>query len=229
MLAVFADPVFDRQDPRLKSSGTPAPGAAPRAPQFEELPRLLFSRREALAILSLVPASERFEAMDFAADRAAATAPALGDYRYVHFATHGFFNSRHPELSGLVMSLVDPQGRPRDGFLSARDVFGLDLSAEVVVLSACRTALGKEVQGEGLVGITRGFLHAGSRRVVASLWRVDDVATAELMKRFYAAMLRAPRSSPAAALRSAQVALSKTDRWRDPYYWAGFLIQGEWN
>jgi CHAT domain-containing protein/tetratricopeptide (TPR) repeat protein len=249
-LAVFADPVFDDQDQRVR--GIEARAHAAKGASLDRspvtlsesaltrsgrdvglegnLPRLLYTRREARAILDLVPEAQRFEAMDFAASRAAATDPRLADYRFLHFATHGFFNSRYPELSGIVLSLVDRQGRPQDGFLTMRDIFHIKkLPAEVVVLSACQTALGKEIRGEGLVGITRGFMYAGASRVVASLWTVGDVATAKLMKRFYSEMLGPSRASPAAALRAAQTAMWKTRRWSAPYYWAAFVLQGEWN
>jgi len=136
-------------------------------------------------------------------------------------------NSEHPELSGLVLSLVDENGKPQDGFLRMSEIFNLEMPADLVVLSACQTALGKEIKGEGLVGLTRGFMHAGAQRVVASLWQVDDLATAELMKHFYHGMLK-ENLRPAAALRSAQIEMSKIPRWSSPYYWAGFIIQGEW-
>ncbi len=136
-------------------------------------------------------------------------------------------NSQHPHLSGLVLSLVDPQGRAQDGFLQMHDIYNLKLNADLVVLSACETALGRDVRGEGLIGLTRGFMYAGAPRVVASLWRVPDSATAELMKRFYEGLLR-DGLRPAAALRRAQVALSNERRWSAPYYWAGFIIQGDW-
>jgi CHAT domain-containing protein len=118
------------------------------------------------------------------------------------------------------------QGQAQDGVLRLRDVYGLRLPAELVVLSACNTALGRPVRGEGLVGIVRGFMYAGARRVVASLWKVDDVATGEMMKRFYREMLEENRS-PAAALREAQVALWRRQRWSAPFYWAAFVLQGE--
>ena len=127
-----------------------------------------------------------------------------------------------------MLSLVDREGRPREGFVPASEVFNLSLSADLVVLSACRTALGKEVRGEGLVGLTRAFMYAGSPRVVASLWRVDDAATAELMTRFYAEMLGPRKLRPAAALKEAQARVRSQSRWSDPYYWAGFVLQGEW-
>ena len=151
----------------------------------------------------------------------------LGQYRIVHFATHGLINSQHPELSGVVLSLVDEQGRPQDGFLRLHDVYNLKLGADMVVLSACQTALGKEVKGEGLMGLTRGFMYAGAARVVASLWDVKDEATAELMKRFYQGMFRGGLR-PSAALRAAQVEMWKEKRWEAPFYWAAFVLQGEW-
>jgi CHAT domain-containing protein len=167
------------------------------------------------------------EALDFKANRVTATSSELSQYRIVHIATHGLLNSEHPELSGIVLSLVDEQGRPQDGFLRLHEIYNLNLPAELVVLSACRTALGKEIKGEGLVGLTRGFMYAGAARVMASLWKVQDDATAELMKRFYRGVLK-DGMRPAAALRAAQVEMWKSKQWRSPYYWAAFVLQGEW-
>src|SRR4029077_7941258 len=130
--------------------------------------------------------------------------------------------------SGIVLSLVDERGQAQDGFLRLHEIYNLKLSADLVVLSACQTGLGKEIKGEGLVGLTRGFMYAGAPRVVASLWKVDDKATAELMRRFYSGMLGPAALRPAAALRSAQVDLWKTRGWENPYYWAAFTLQGEW-
>jgi CHAT domain-containing protein len=146
----------------------------------------------------------------------------------VHFATHGFANTQRPALSGVMLSLVDRAGREQDGFLSAADIFNLQLSADLVVLSGCRTALGSDVRGEGLVGLTRAFMYAGSRHVMASLWNVDDAATAELMKRFYSEMLGPRRLSPAAALRAAQRGMRDIERWQAPFYWSSFVVQGDW-
>jgi len=151
----------------------------------------------------------------------------LAQYRFVHFATHGILNSEHPELSGIVLSLVDERGQRADGFLRLNEIYNLNLSADLVVLSACQTGLGKEIRGEGLVGLTRGFMYAGAPRVVASLWKVDDAATAELMKRFYQGMLK-DNLAPAAALRAAKVEMWKQKRWSAPFYWAAFELQGEW-
>jgi CHAT domain-containing protein/Tfp pilus assembly protein PilF len=190
--------------------------------------RLLSTRREAAAISALVPERERMQALDFEASRTTALRPELGEYRIVHFATHGLLNNIHPELSGIVLSLVDKAGQQQDGFLRLQDIYNLKLSAELVVLSACQTGLGKEVRGEGLIGLTRGFMYAGAPRIVASLWKVDDRATSELMKRFYQGMLGPERVSPAGALRQAQLSIWREKQWRAPYYWAAFVLQGEW-
>jgi CHAT domain-containing protein len=194
---------------------------------LKDLIRLRFSRLEADEITRLAPDNERLEALDFAASRATATSDDLRQYRIVHFATHGLINNLHPELSGIVLSLIDDQGRPQNGFLRLYDIYNLRLGADLVTLSACQTALGKKYEGEGLVGLTRGFMYAGAPRVVASLWRIDDRATAELMKRFYQGMLR-ERLRPAAALKAAQVSMWKDKRWQAPHYWAAFTFQGEW-
>ena len=149
------------------------------------------------------------------------------EYRIVHFATHGLINNQHAELSGIVLSLVDERGQPQNGFLRIYDIYNMNLKADLVVLSACQTALGKDIKGEGLVGLTRAFMYAGATRVVASLWQADDRGTAALMNRFYEGML-AQRQSPAAALRNAQLSMWKDKRWRHPRYWAAFTLQGEW-
>jgi tetratricopeptide (TPR) repeat protein len=233
-VAVLADPVFSADDARVKSGnktqvGEEAPSDLTRAVNDVrgELRRLLMTRDEAEAILSVTPRNGGLAALDFRANRAAATGDDLGNYRVVHFATHGLLDSERPELSGLVLSLVDEQGRPQEGFLRLHDIFNLRLRSELVVLSACQTGLGKEVKGEGLVGLTRGFMYAGAARVVASLWRVDDAATAELMKRFYRRMLQ-DGMRPAAALRAAQIEMLKKPQWQSPYYWGAFVLQGEW-
>lgn len=151
----------------------------------------------------------------------------MRQFRILHLATHGLLNTEHPELSGVVLSLVDRRGQTLDGFLRLHEIYNLKLSADLVVLSACQTGLGKEIEGEGLVGLTRGFMYAGAPRVVASLWKVDDRATAELMKHFYSAMLT-DHEPAAAALRRAQLAMWKTQGWESPYYWAAFVLQGDW-
>lgn len=197
-----------------------------------ELPRLSFSRQEAEAIFALTSQAGSRQAgtkiaLDFEASRETASSPDLSQYRIVHFATHGLLNNEHPELSGIVLSLVDRQGNQQNGFFRLYDVYNMNLSAELVVLSACQTALGKQIRGEGLVGLTRGFMYAGAARVMASLWRVEDEATAEMMKKFYEAIMKEGQR-PAEALRSAQVWMQRQKRWRTPYFWAGFTLQGEW-
>jgi CHAT domain-containing protein len=246
MLAVIADPVFDRTDARFT---TPATEMAPAQPiafndarSIEHLagesadksgvtrfviPRLPFTRQEATRLLALTPKNSSFGAIDFQASRTTVLTGDLSQYRYVHFATHGLLDSERPGLSSLVLSMVDAQGKAQDGFLRANDVYNLKLPAELVVLSACQTGLGKEVKGEGLIGLTRGFMYAGAARVVVSLWSVNDKATADLMTKFYQKMLKQGQR-PAAALRSAQVEMWKQKQWQSPYYWAAFTMQGEW-
>ena len=227
--AVFADPIFDAQDPRVHGvASSVAPQPSPSTPRFAGLPltRLPFSRGEAQEIAALSPESVTV-LLGFDATRERAVGRALADYRFVHFATHGVVNQTLPSLSSVVLSLVDRAGRPQDGFVMLPDVYDMTLNAEVVVLSGCQTALGKDVRGEGPIGLARGFMYAGVPRVVASLWQVDDLATAELMRRFYRGML-VDGLRPAAALRAAQQQLAATHRWRSPYFWAPFVLQGDW-
>jgi CHAT domain-containing protein/Tfp pilus assembly protein PilF len=248
-VAVLADPVFGPSDPRVsqaannrKKQDKDGEQVATRSVERDlersarefgiggdnfSLPRLLSTRDEAKAVTSLVPASQRKVALGFDANRAMATSTELQQYRIIHFSTHGLLNSAHPELSGIVLSLVDEQGRAQDGFLRLHDIFNLKLPADLVVLSACQTGLGREIKGEGLIGLTRGFMYAGAVRVMASLWKVDDEATAELMTLFYEAMLKKGQK-PGEALRTAQVAMRQQKRWQSPFYWAAFVLQGEW-
>jgi CHAT domain-containing protein len=247
-VAVLADPVFEEDDPRLapaKTGNSSGEASAARAADAElsdltrairtmnfldsraGFVRLPFSRYEADGVIALAPKGTGLKATDFSASRDLAKSPQLSQYRVLHFATHGLLNSERPELSGLVFSLIDREGKPQDGFLRLHEIYNLQLNADLVVLSACETGLGKEIKGEGLIGLTRGFMYSGAPRVVASLWNVDDLATAELMKLFYQGMLK--DGLPAgAALRAAQLELSGQKRWASPYYWAGFVLLGEW-
>ena len=233
-VAVLADPVFDPEDPRVAArtgrgapaaSATSAARSASGAGPFLRLP---WTRREARAIAAAASPAPSLLALDFRASRKTVQSPELSRYRIVHFATHGLIDSQTPALSGLMLSSVGERGEPVEGFLGLGDIYNLRLGADLVVLSGCETALGKEVRGEGLVGLTQGFLYAGARQVVASLWRVEDQATAELMSRFYRALL-SERRTPAAALRLAQLAVRDDRRWRSPYYWSGFVLQGDGN
>jgi CHAT domain-containing protein/tetratricopeptide (TPR) repeat protein len=243
LLAVLADPVFHVEDARFgRKAKRPAPATQEPQPASRsiehpseeafgdlarKLPRLPFTLREAERILALAPAGAAFKATGFKASRATALDPELGRYRYLHFATHGLLDSERPGLSALALSMVDENGEPKDGFLRANDVYNLKLPAELITLSGCQTGLGKSVNGEGLVGLTRGFMYSGAARVVVSLWNVNDQATSELMARFYRRMLKG-NQRPAAALRMAQVEMWRQMRWRPPYYWATFVLQGEW-
>jgi len=250
-VAVLADPVFEADDPRLLPAGNAAGGLGrqrspvgrvtdPSAAQTQALrdvgvlrdgaltiPRLISSREEADDIVLAAPEGMTWKALGFDASRATALSADLAEYRIVHFATHGVLNNEDPGLSGIILSMFDRQGEAQDGFLRLHDIYGLKLPAELVVLSACSTALGKPVRGEGLVGMVRGFMFAGAKRVVASYWKVEDEATGQLMQRFYQEMFKQHRS-PAAALRQAQLAMRQYDRWQPPFYWAAFVLQGEW-
>jgi CHAT domain-containing protein len=190
--------------------------------------RLPYSREEARSIARAVPANQSFTALDFAASRETAISSKLSNYRIIHFATHGVMDLEHPELSGIVLSMVNEKGDAQNGYLRLHEIYNLNLPAELVVLSACETGVGKQIKGEGLIALTRGFMYAGSRSVVASLWKVDDSATAALMAEFYQQMFT-HHLKPAAALRAAQRKIAAQKLWQSPYYWAGFFLQGEWN
>ncbi len=230
-LAIFADPIFDANDARLTNKSSEKSTQLGKVLRDfnlgENLPRLLSSRIEAKNISAFVPKNQADLNIDFDANRENATSENLANYRILHFATHGFLDTSRPELSGLVLSLYDKNGKPQDGFLRLNQIYNLNLNSDLIVLSACQTALGKDVRGEGLIGLTRGFMYAGAKRIVASLWKVDDAATAEFMKRFYQNLLQ-KNLSPVAALRAAQIEIKQIPRFRAPYFWAGFTLQGEW-
>jgi CHAT domain-containing protein/tetratricopeptide (TPR) repeat protein len=238
-VAVIADPVFERDDPRLRAAvrasgtsggrqtGAGTPGTSPGPDRPYRLSRLAATRLEADGIVSAAGKAHSLTRLDFDASRTTVLDPDLGQYKIVHFATHGVFDNDNPGMSGIMLSLFDSRGRPQDGFLRLHDIYGLALPADLVVLSACNTALGRHVTGEGLIGVVRGFMYAGAKRVVASLWKVDDEATGELMRRFYEGML-VNRLPAAAALREAQLGVWRQARWKSPYYWAAFSLQGEW-
>lgn len=245
-VAVFADPVFDSRDGRVRPPAGGRAAAPPSPPPDEKLsrslrdigdlgdgdftlPKLEYSLREANAITAVAPKGSWMKAVGFKASRATALSPLLKQFSIVHFATHGILNDKHPELSGIVLSMVNERGEPEDGYLTLHDIYNLDLPVDLVVLSACRTGIGKQVRGEGLLGLTRGFMYAGAPRVVASLWRMDDEASAEFMRRFYLHMLGKNKMSASAALRKAKLdMIEAAGEWSAPYYWAGFVLQGDW-
>jgi CHAT domain-containing protein/Tfp pilus assembly protein PilF len=228
-VAILADPVFSTTDARLaRASGARSAADGQVAEGIDvSLHRLPYTAEEAQAIARLVPPEERLLALGTAADRDLVLSGALRRYRILHFATHGLLDTVLPERSGVVLSLVDGQGRRREGFLSAPDVASLDLPAELAVLSACQTALGREVRGEGVVGLTQAFFRAGVRGVVVGYWSVDDRATSVLMATFYRHLLQ-DHMPPVTALRAAQLAVRSEERWKAPYYWAGFSFHGDW-
>ncbi len=243
VLSILADPVFEVRDLRVHVATQIQSPEKQKADEqayltltlrdFDSfstgnaISRLPHTLSEAQAILKLVPRNLATLATDFDAARTNVLSPEMEHYQIIHFATHSFVNSTNPQLSGILLSMVDKQGMSQNGFLQLRDIYNLKLSAKLVVLSACSTALGKDVKGEGLISLTRGFMYAGAKSVVASLWKVDDRATAELMSRFYAAMIN-DNLPPAAALRAAKESLRREQRWSAPYYWAGFILQGEY-
>ena len=245
-IAILADPIFSADDQRLK-----APKKQPISPTNPDLNQLALNRatktlkksravgnnnqfmrlpgtrQEAQSILALLPKTQTVAAFDDQASLNLAINPQLSQYRMIHLATHGVFNGEDPADSGIILSLVDAKGTPINGFLRLNEIFNLNLPADLVVLSACETGLGKEIKGEGLVGLTRGFMYAGTPRVLVSLWQVDDQATAELMTRFYKLILE-KKLPPAQALREAQLQMQNETEWKSPYYWSAFILQGEW-
>lgn len=235
-VAVFADAVFSNSDPRIgnPSASMPAtrpdtstqglrPAGASLAARL--LPRLPHTHTEAEFILSLVPKQHGLGLFGFDATKQQLFSGGLDRFSIVHIATHAFIDERLPGLSGLVLSRRDPLGRPVDGELHLHEIYGLRLAADLVILSGCQTALGRQVRGDGLVSLSRGFFYAGSSQLLVSLWRVNDEATAALMIELYRGML-GRGETPAAALRSAQLWMRRQEQWNAPYFWAGFVLQG---
>jgi CHAT domain-containing protein len=240
-ILVIADPVFSQTDSRVApqprtgpDSGQPsiqAPGpleALSRGGvETRELRRLPASRDEAEDIVRAAGEDVVTLLSGFEARKERVLGTGTTGYRIIHIASHGLVDGEHPELSAVVLSLVDRNGRPLDGLLLLNDIHRMKLGADLVVLSACDTALGRDIKGEGIVGFTRGFLHAGARRVIGTLWKVDDRATRELMRRFYERLLR-QNETVGTALREAQLSMAAEARWAFPYYWAGFELHGDW-
>jgi len=219
-IAVVADPVYD-------GTQTQPRRVIKEISRGEGLQPLPWTQQEADDIAAVAQGRKILLYTGHRATRQLVMSGELQPFRALHFATHGILDSEHPEQSGLVLSQLDPQGRPIDGFLSLQDLYSLRLQANLVVLSGCDTGLGGELRGEGLVGLTHGFLHAGASQVVASLWPIRDRASAELMQRFYGSMLR-DGLRPAAALRAAQIGMLNQPNMKDPYFWAAFVAQGDW-
>ncbi len=245
VLAAFGDPVFASNYAQRRDSDNDGYFAALQHPEehrwqqavrdidadggslnLAKIQPLFYAKYE-LDSLQNVAGSETFLATGFDATLENLKNTDLSKYAILHFATHGILNPKRPENSGLFLSTVTHDGQPRNGFVGLEDIYGLRAPVSLVVLSACQTGLGKDVRGEGLIGLTRGFMYAGASSVVSSLWKVDDEVTAELMKHFYANMLRRGMP-PAAALRDAQNKIRKQPQWSSPYYWAAFTFQGDY-
>lgn len=245
VLAAFGDPVFASNYAQQKAASTSENGTSaqpvgvgqwqhalrdiePEGDSFKPATiRPLFYSRLELAKLRDVAGPDSFVATGFEATREKLAEADLTEYAILHFATHGILDPKRPEKSGLLLSTVNRDGQAENGFVGLQDIYSLHTPVDLVVLSACRTGLGKDVRGEGLIGLTRGFMYAGASSVVASLWKVDDEATAELMKQFYINMLQR-EMPPAVALRAAQNNIRQQPQWRSPYFWAAFTLQGEY-
>jgi CHAT domain-containing protein len=225
VLAAFGDPVFGRSQSNDHLQNALRDIEPNRDPKT--IGELFYAEREINNLRDIASPAKTFTATRYEANRERLLSMDFSKYAILHFATHGFLDPKRPEFSGLQLSTVDEQGKELEGFIALQDVYSLRVPVDLVVMSACQTALGKNVRGEGLVGLTRGFMYAGATTVVASLWKVDDAATAELMKRFYIEML-GNRKTPDEALRIAQNSIRQIPQWRAPHYWAGFILQGEY-
>ncbi len=249
-LLVIADPVFNADDPRLKGMRVAqvsdqnrglglalesavsdvAGNEASASPAGIRLARLPGTRAEAEAIAGIAR-TNRARAdvwIDLGASEEKIHQADVAGYRIVHIATHGLLDVERPQFTGVVLSLVG--NTSADGFLRTDEIFNLKMSPSLVMLSACETGLGKEKRGEGVIGLTRAFMYAGAPTVGVSLWSVADKSTAELMTDFYRRLLgsAADARRPAASLRDAQLAMISGKKYSAPFYWAPFVLVGEW-
>jgi len=245
-ILLVADPIFSATDPRLQSvsagagnsestrglgldsavtdvTGPPAPPGAPL-----KLSRLAGTRTEAEQIsrLSKTSAAPTDMWLDLSANENDVKTREIQSYRVLHVATHGILDAQRPQFSGLVLSLVGNKNDD-DGFLRTSEIFNLKLGAPLVMLSACESGLGKVKRGEGVIGLTRAFMYAGAPTVGVTLWSVADKPTAELMTDFYQQLL-GPNPSPSSAMRQAQLAMISGKKYSAPFYWAPFVMVGEW-
>jgi CHAT domain-containing protein/tetratricopeptide (TPR) repeat protein len=248
-LLLVADPVFNGSDPRAKGAAAAtaqasadtrglslssavmdvaAPAGATAPSTGLQLARLNGTRVEAQQIAQLARTSggQADVWLDLEANEAKLTSADLKKYKVVHVATHGLLNAERPQFTGVVLSLVG--NKSGDGFMRTDEIFNLDLGSPLVMLSACETGLGKEKRGEGVIGLTRAFMYAGAPTVGVSLWSVADKSTADLMTDFYKRLLASPTASPTASMRAAQLGLINGKRYAAPFYWAPFVLVGEW-
>jgi CHAT domain-containing protein/tetratricopeptide (TPR) repeat protein len=247
-MLVVADPVFSADDPRAKgATGSSASaetrglglgleaavndvagnGDAATVSAGFHLARLSGTRTEAdeIARIAQAGASKPDVWTDLNANEDNVRNRDMTGYRFVHVATHGLLDAERPQFTGVVLSLVG--NKSNDGFLRTDEIFNLKLGSPLVMLSACETGLGKEKRGEGVIGLTRAFMYAGAPTVGVSLWSVADKSTADLMTDFYKRLLTGS-SSPAASMRAAQVAMIDGKKYSAPFYWAPFVLVGEW-
>jgi len=241
-LLAFADPVYEEQGNETMTQRALLRGAF--GDQQWHLERLVESGREVQQIAGLYPPGQSSLLLrEQATEENVKTSRRLNEYRYIHFATHGLLNEQRPYYSGLILSLPkygkapaalpadkgattrSDQPQIEDGLLQVYEIFGLKLNADLVVLSACETGLGKELRGEGLVGLTRAFLYAGTPSVIVSLWKVQDRSTSDLMVNFYKDLNQSKEKTE--ALRLAKLNLIKSGRYSHPYYWAPFILVGD--
>ena len=237
-IAIIADPIFHSEDARLitthrseenQEQGRPDGLEESSNGQIGGLERLIYSRDEAAAIASIA-IENGWETQLFLgpdANKGIFDTGSLAQFEILHLATHADFNAKQPEFAHLLLSRFDDQGNHQEGFLFAYELYGMDLSVETVVLSTCNSALGSDIRGEGLVGLTQAFLQAGASRVVVTLWQVDDRATAALMSAFYQNLL-GKGLEPSRALWLAKNSIRSVPEWTEPYYWAGFSLVGDW-
>jgi CHAT domain-containing protein/predicted negative regulator of RcsB-dependent stress response len=248
-MLIVADPVFNSKDTRARTASAPnaetrglgiqsaladvagqdaATSAESVKMQGLPLARLAGTRAEAEQILKLAKASgtQADVWLDLDASEDNVDARDISKYRILHVATHGLLNAERPQFTGLVLSLVG--NKTEDGFLRTDEVFNLKLGSPLVMLSACETGLGKEKRGEGVMGLTRAFMYAGAPTVGVSLWSVADKSTADLMTDFYKRLLASKTASPATAMRDAQLAMISGKKYSAPFYWAPFVLVGDW-
>lgn len=231
-LLVFADPVFSKNDSRLGKHTENSDKDLTFSPNLrfaeslKRLQRLEASEDEAQTISQISDASKSVIRSGFAATRNEIFSSDIYDYKILHFATHGLTNDERPELSRIILSAFDAEGKDLDSAVRLQDIYGLNLSTDLVVLSACETGIGKEVKGEGLMSFNNAFLQAGAKSVVSSLWKVDDAATGELMKYFYEE-LASGKYTTSESLRHAQIKMWNNPQYNSPFYWAAFTIEGD--
>ncbi len=235
-LLVFSDPVFTKDDSRISAENKAEENSKTESVSLESfrfveslnsLARLMASKDEADSIIDILGTSNADAFSGYSASREQLLNAKTADYKIIHFATHGLINEERPELSGIVLSRFDENGQKLNEFVRLQDIYGLNLNSDLVVLSACSTGIGKEVRGEGLMSLNNAFLQVGAKTVMSSLWKVEDNATLELMKNFYQT-LSDEKVTPSKALQEAQIKMWQSGRYKSPFYWAAFTVQGDY-